>query len=452
MYSIQSYIALVNHIKRSLKASKEDINNNIQKLDLLIDSYSFESNENINDLIWILTEFYSSEFQINRLSSNKQIKDWFHKLIQRLLTLSCHSHFTDAYDRSLLFSTLESPQPDVSEILINSGASINHHDIRGMNFIGAVIENIKRLIFRPLWYRFEDVTSLVDLLLSRNADLYHPYFGVNMYRKGTKVIPDWRFAELIPLYEIQVLYNMYGAPFRKRILNRTFDQSRLTDIQHINRDFDCLFDVNTLDDDPYYNNIYNVVSQQKCLRVLFEIRPLVESGNLHQAFILTKDILGSDPRDSYLPHNNQYFVSILFGEVNRIPLSDIVIRQNYYNFVDLLLQGADPNRLDFYGESMLLNAVQCREPEICELLINRGAEVNIECHNHTALSEAAFLYCLDLEYNQPFQECLTVLLANNAKTINEHTNLLQLVINNKREYRPIKFSKRTIKSLKEIIS
>ena len=171
-------------------------------------------------------------------------------------------------------------------------------------------------------------------------------------------------------------------------------------------------------------------------------------------------MLGMDPTSSFLPHNNQYFVSLLFGELNRIPFEAEERRKNYLDFIELLIADADVNRVDALGATMLIEAVACREPEICRMLIQRGANVNYDsrsysfgCERRYPLFDATLTFCLDREFDAKWRECVSILIQSGAivETNNEdaatHDGEPLYNITEGKPYQPVKFSKKTIKDL-----
>ncbi|MBR4751790.1 MAG: hypothetical protein IK077_08525, partial [Thermoguttaceae bacterium] len=346
-------------------------------------------------------------------------------------------------------------------------ADVNRADIRGLTFLGSLLYILKYENYLYPWLFFDKVIRLFNVLMKYGANPCLPYYGVRKYEVPGVCRSETSFIELIPLYEIMTLNNRYGAPFRN-VVDRYVTEERIDFLksqesiapEELFSDKFHVASPKDLKEVTFPSQSDAVLDQKKCVLAVYGIRPLVDARKFDAALKLLAKTLDMDPTASFLPHNNQYFVSLLFGELNRTPYDAEERRKNYLDFIELLIANADVNRVDALGATMLIEAVACREPEICRMLIQRGANVNydtrsynISCERRYPLFDATLTFCLDREFDAKWRECVSILIQSGAvvETSNEdattHDGEPLYNITEGKPYQPVKFSKKTIKDL-----
>ena len=154
------------------------------------------------------------------------------------------------------------------------------------------------------------------------------------------------------------------------------------------------------------------VSQATAVSAVYSIRPYVSQGKLDGALDLLRTKFGIDYATTVVD-DGQYFLTLLFGELNELQASDNKEQHDrYLEFIARFLDnGIDVNHLDHDGWYPLLTiAAFNREPELCNLLLKYGADPNVSSQGPSPIRAAMLAFEFDKIQKSKLPECVSILL------------------------------------------
>lgn len=352
------------------------------------------------------------------------LKQWI-RIIEIILNERRKQRIQEDNIVSLLKSSIKVEWDDCFELLIESAIERGLDSSELPRFYGATLElcsNDNR------YFPTEALERIMYSLLTHGVDICCPCF----YSKPLLLTPTTRkkyYSLSIPLYDVLTNHDPCGAKLRQIVFPfvNTNSIENLSSFIPYNTALPfeyqtvCRLEKNNPTDTAYIEFDYSdscVLSHYKVLKTINDLHPIISRGELHKAFALMTDVLDVKP-DSLLPHNRQYFTSILFSNLNRISTCENTNeRDHYLEFFRFIFKtGLDVNHKDIFGRYLLNDAVSYRSPELCKLLYEFGADpypaFALNDRQRIPISpllDAALLFIRDVTEKRNYSECFSVLL------------------------------------------
>ena len=310
-------------------------------------------------------------------------------LIQEFLDNGVDASELDNYGCNMLMAASVSALPQCYQLLLEHGADPNVVNKLNDSPLGM---NWRRLLEASHQYYpyLQSRLEILELLLRAGADPW-------------REMPDWHSKNETQAFAIMTLMGAGCITVRQKINSILYDLF-LNDPNISQRD-----SFSTSEPKEYKSE----VSQSDAVKAVYTIRPLVQKGDLDGAIDLLRAQFGIDYTTTVI-NDGQYFMASLIGEMNELLTPDKKEKHDQYmalitRFLD---NGVDVNRLDNHGHSPLLTiSAFNREPELCKLLIKRGADPNIKLEwGYTPIDAAIKSYFFDKRYKTKMKECVSLLL------------------------------------------
>ncbi len=425
--SARNIVNFINDVNSALKEEDSDV-----AVERTLAQYQIGDDvpySNLEDIIWLIVD--SQRWlcsTIRSKSAQSALKEWLN-IIAFLLRNGADPSIHFEEGRSLLGCAMGQAWDDCCELLLQYGADPNSLENGFRTPLCYMINDLDH----ASWLNFRPMIQIVVNLLNHGADLCMPGF----YRKRNLLVnsrAERYYGLSVPLYDILTMTSRYGAPLRHTIFP-FLSSSSIESLAQLKMNEEgvplpesyqrklSLYDIQPTES-PYQEFDYDdssVVTHYQALKAIYELHPLISRGDLKGARQWMTERLGIQP-NSLLPHNRQYFVSLLFANFNRpSTVENPEERKRYLEFIQKLLdEGLDVNRRALDDRTLLSDAVSCREPELCERLLELGADPYAfydkdynpwhKKSENFALYDAILFYCVDQTYHFPFPECVSPLL------------------------------------------
>ena len=323
-------------------------------------------------------------------------------LIQEFLENGVDASELDDYGDNMLGAASYAESPQCYKLLLDHGADPNVVNKLNDSPLGMNWRRLNESSYSIHSSSLQPRIEILELLLRA---------GANPWQE----MPDWHCKGQMQAYKIMSLANPGCVLVRQRINPILYD-TFLKDPQ-----FSQVAKHSTTKDSTYKKEI----SQIDAVRAVYSIRPLVRKGDLDGAVNMLRTQFGIDYTTTVIK-DGQYFMQTLIGEMNELLSPDKKEQHDYYmelitRFLD---NGVDVN----HTHTLLLYTAACnREPELCKLLIRRGANLNYRSEkNRTAIGAAIESYFFDKEHKTKMKECVSLMLKekvviNNPIKLVSHT-------------------------------